>query len=83
MDGAGARSGLLGMDRAFAVLSESDGYIEAYNHYSADDVLLLPPGAGPRQGREDIYRSDMEEGLAGQLTWEVMDGNVAASGDLG
>jgi len=83
VDGAGARARLLELDRAFAALSESDGYIEAYHHYSADDVLLLPPGAGPREGREDIYQSDLEEGAGGQLTWEVMDGSVAGSGELG
>ena len=78
-----AQAALLEVDRAFAALSESDGYIEAYYRYSADDVLLLPPGALPKVGREEIYRSDSEEGLMGQLTWEPEDARVAASGDMG
>lgn len=78
-----ARAGLLEVDRAFAALSESDGYIEAYYRYSADDVLLLPPGALPKAGREEIYRSDSEEGLMGRLTWEPEDARVSASGEMG
>ena len=78
-----AREDLLEVDRAFAAHSESDGYIEAYYRYSAPDVLLLPPGAPHREGREDIYRSDLEEGLLGQLTWAPTDGRVALSGDMG
>ena len=81
--GEWGRAGLLEVDRAFAALSESDGYIEAYYRYSADDVLLLPPGALPRAGREDTYRSDSVEGLLGHLTWEPKDSRVAASGDMG
>ena len=79
----GAPAALLEVDRAFAALSESDGYIEAYYRYSADDVLLLPPGALPMTGREDIYRSDSEEGLMGRLSWEPEDARVATSGDMG
>lgn len=83
VDAEGARAALLEVDRAFAALSESDGYIEAYYRYSTDDVLLLPPGALPKAGREEIYRSDSEEGLAGHLSWEPADARVAASGDMG
>jgi len=34
VDAEGARAALLEVDRAFAALSESDGYIEAYYRYS-------------------------------------------------
>jgi ketosteroid isomerase-like protein len=83
LDMEGARTALLEVDRTFSALSESDGYIEAYYRYSADDVLLLPPGALPKAGREEIYRSDSEEGLMGRLSWEPEDARVASSGELG
>ena len=74
---------LLQADRDFGALSETEGYIEAYYRFSAEEVLLLPPGTEPRSGREDIYRDDSLEGLLGNLAWEPEDGSVALSGDLG
>ena len=82
-DMSGERAALLEVDREFADLSESVGYIEAYYRYSADEILLLPPGIEPMSGREDIYREDSERGLQGQLTWKHQDGRVASSGELG
>ena len=83
VDTVAERVALLEVDRAFAALSDSVGYIEAYYRFSADQVLLLPPNQHPIRGREEIYRSDLERGLQGHLTWESQDGGVASSGEMG
>ena len=83
IDMRGEMNALLQADRDFAALSVTEGYIEAFYRSSAEEVLLLPPGAGPRSGREDIYKEDSVEGLLGNLDWEPEGGSVALSGDLG
>ena len=83
VDLAVEKAALLEHDREFEAFTASDGYIESYRRYSAEDLLLLPPGGQPRSGRERIYREDSEEGLLGHLEGFPEDGSVAASGDLG
>ena len=75
--------GLLQADREFAALSAREGYVEAYRRFSAEEVLLLPPGSEPRRGRDQIYREDLEDGVLGDLGWKPEDGYVAGAGDLG
>ena len=82
-DMRGEEAALLQVDREFSALTATEGYIEAYYRYSADQVLLLPPGTQPRRGREVIYREDSEEGLLGHLQGFPEDGSVSSSGDLG
>lgn len=83
VDPAAEKAALLEHDREFEAFTASDGYIEAYHRYSAEDVLLLPPSGQPRSGRERIYQEDSDVGLMGQLEGFTEDGSVSASGDLG
>ena len=83
VDLAAERDALLQVDRDFAAMSEAQGAVAAYYHFSAENVILLPPGREVREGREVIYQEDSAEGFPGQLTWIPEDADVSGSGDLG
>jgi ketosteroid isomerase-like protein len=78
-----AKTELLQVAQQFNKENYETGYIEGYNKYMAEDVLILPPGAQPIAGREKYYASMKAEGLQGQLEGEVLDAKVSASGDMG
>ncbi|NIM12500.1 MAG: DUF4440 domain-containing protein [Candidatus Aminicenantes bacterium] len=59
------------------------GYIEGYNKYMAEDVLILQPGEQPIAGREKYYARMKAEGLLGKLEGDVQGAEVSAAADMG
>ena len=77
-----AKAEMMDADREFAQYSVDHGAAEAFKKYLVEDALQLPHGAEPVMGRENI-----SQGLASaaglELHWQPVDGEVAASGDMG
>ncbi len=80
-----ARQALLEQDQLFAEAVQIDGVAEAYRQFLAADAVQLPDGGPAIGGREEIY-SELRAVTAGMdftLSWEPLDAEVAASGELG
>jgi hypothetical protein len=66
-----AKAELLQVAQQFNKENSEIGYIEGYNKYMAEDVLILQPGSQPVMGRENYYTQMKVEGLLGQLEGDV------------
>jgi ketosteroid isomerase-like protein len=80
-----ATAELLEQDMRFAEMAETQGVAEAYRRFMAEDAIQLPDGGLAIGGREAIY-ADMVSATQGAeftLTWEPLEAQVAASGELG
>jgi ketosteroid isomerase-like protein len=79
------RENLLQQDLRFAEAAYTEGVAEAYRRFMAKDAIQLPDGGLAIGGRDEIY-ADMlaiTDGVDFSLTWEPLEVEVAASGDLG
>ncbi len=79
------RESLLQQDLRFADVAYEEGVAEAYRRFMAEDAIQLPDGGLAIGGRDAIY-ADMlaiTDGVEFSLTWEPLEVEVAASGDLG
>ena len=72
---------LLEKDQAFARAVATQGKLQAINAFLTADVRILRSGGQPRTGI-DAARAAAAD-LPGRLTWRVLGGDVARSGDLG
>lgn len=79
------RENLLQQDLRFAEVAYTEGVAEAYRRFMAEDAIQLPDGGLAIGGRDAIYKelSAITEGVDFSLTWEPLEVEVAASGDLG
>ncbi|MCP4002475.1 MAG: DUF4440 domain-containing protein [Gammaproteobacteria bacterium] len=79
------RENLLQQDIRFAEVAYKEGVAEAYRRFMAKDAIQLPDGGLAIGGRDAIYDelSAITEGSDFSLTWEPLEVEVAASGDLG
>jgi ketosteroid isomerase-like protein len=79
------RQMLLAHDLRFAAAVQESGVASAYRQFMAADAIQLPDGGSPIAGREEIYQElqDITEGLDFYLSWEPLEAQVAASGELG
>jgi len=78
-----AKAELLQVAQQFNKENSEIGYIEGYNKYMAEDVLILQPGSQPVMGREKYCAQMKVEGLLGQLEGDVQGVEVSAAGDMG
>jgi ketosteroid isomerase-like protein len=78
-----AKAELFQVAQQFNKENSEIGYIEGYNKYMAEDVLILPPGAQPVIGRDNYYAQMKAEGLLGHLEGEAQGVEVSTSGDIG
>jgi ketosteroid isomerase-like protein len=79
------RENLLQQDLRFAEAAYTEGVAEAYRRFMAEDAIQLPDGGLAIGGREEIY-ADMlalTDGADFSLSWEPLEVEVAASGELG
>jgi ketosteroid isomerase-like protein len=79
------RENLLQQDLRFAEAAYTEGVAEAYRRFMAEDAIQLPDGGQAIGGRDEIY-ADMRaltDGADFSLTWEPLEVEVAASGELG
>lgn len=75
---------LLAADRDFSAMSEKAGMNAAFYAFSHDDAVVLHDGRAPLKGKEllkETYWSEADTGII--LTWEPVDADIAASGELG
>ena len=79
------RQNLLQQDLRFAEAAYKDGVARAYRRFMAEDAIQLPDGGLAIGGRDEIYAelSAITADSAFSLTWEPLEVEVAASGDLG
>ena len=79
------RENLRQQDLRFAEGAYTEGVAEAYRRFMAEDAIQLPDGGLAIGGRDAIYKelSAITEGVDFSLTWEPLEVEVAASGDLG
>jgi len=79
------RATLFEADLAFAALAVDAGIEAAYEAYLAADAVQLPDGGEARQGKAAIMVNVAEAAADSEFTlsWEPLDGRVAAGGDLG
>ena len=79
------RENLLQQDLRFAEVAYTEGIAEAYRRFMAADAIQLPDGGLAIGGRDEIYAelSEITAGTDFSLTWEPLEVEVAASGDLG
>ncbi len=72
---------LLERDRAFAAATAVQGKLQALNAFMTGDVRLLRNGQQPTAGIEAARSHAVER--TGAISWRVIGGDVASSGDLG
>jgi ketosteroid isomerase-like protein len=72
---------LLAKDRAFASAVTTQGKLQAINAFFTADVRVLRNGGQPRTGIDAARAAAADR--PGKLTWQVLGGDVAQSGDLG
>ncbi len=72
---------LMETDREFSKTSLKIGAAEAFNMYAAEGAIMLTAGRQPIYGKKAVKKIMM--GIESILRWEPVDGQVAASGDLG
>jgi ketosteroid isomerase-like protein len=70
-------------DRDFAQMSLEKGMAEAFNHYLAEDAILIRASGEPLVGREIIFNAMKASNGHIILTWEPQKAGVAESGDMG
>ncbi|MBT8422293.1 MAG: DUF4440 domain-containing protein, partial [Gammaproteobacteria bacterium] len=80
-----SRDSLLQTDRDFAASALTEGVVAAYDKYLAADAVQLPDGALPLDGKEAIMANVLGAVADNEfsLSWEPVNAEVAASGDLG
>ena len=75
---------LLAADRDFSAMSEKEGMNAAFYAFAHDDAVVLHDGRAPLKGKEllkETYWSQADTSIV--LTWEPVDADIAASGELG
>lgn len=79
------RQNLLQQDQRFAEVAYTEGVAEAYRRFMAADAIQLPDGGLAIGGRDAIYEDLLAqtEGAEFSLSWEPLEVEIAASGDLG
>jgi ketosteroid isomerase-like protein len=79
------RENLLQQDLRFAEAAYTEGVAEAYRRFMAEDAIQLPDGGFAIGGRDEIYAEllAITDGVEFSLTWEPLEVEVAASGELG
>jgi ketosteroid isomerase-like protein len=79
------RQNLLQQDQRFAEVAYTEGVAEAYRRFMAEDAIQLPDGGQAIGGRDAIYDDLLmqTEGAEFSLSWEPLEVEIAASGDLG
>jgi ketosteroid isomerase-like protein len=80
-----ARESLLRQDQRFAKVAYEEGIAEAYRRFMAEDSVQLPDGGLAIGGRDAIYKQMLAqtENTDFAISWEVLEVDVAASGELG
>jgi ketosteroid isomerase-like protein len=80
-----ARESLLRQDQRFAKVAYEEGIAEAYRRFMAEDAIQLPDGGLAIGGRDTIYQEmlSLTENTEFAISWEVLEVDVAASGELG
>ena len=81
VDVAAARNDLLDEDRAYAQASSKDGLVKAFNAYASPEARLYRNGSLPFHNRETSAAALAS--TKGQVSWSLIAGDVARSGDLG
>lgn len=80
-----ARESLLLQDMRFSQVAYEEGIVEAYRRFMAEDAIQLPDGGQAIGGRDAIYEemNALTEGMDFAISWEPLEVEVAASGELG
>lgn len=77
-------SELFEADRKFSAMSVEKGYPEAFIEFAHPDAVILRPNSMPVKGRNAISALYEKADTTGvHFTWELLAGDIAASGDLG
>lgn len=78
------KNSLLDTDRMFAETARSEGTVEAFHQYLAEDALLLIAGGPVVRGNQTIYERMMRnDNPSVTLDWEPIEADVSADGGLG
>ena len=79
------RENLLQQDLRFADAAYTEGVAEAFRRFMAADAIQLPDGGSAIGGSDEIYAEmlALTDGADFSLTWEPLEVEVAASGELG
>ena len=72
---------LLSKDRAFATAVATQGKLQAINAFFTADVRIMRNGVQPRTGIDAARAAAADR--PGKLSWRVLGGDVAQSGDFG
>jgi ketosteroid isomerase-like protein len=85
VDIVAAQESLLRQDLRFAEVAYEEGIAEAYRRFMAEDAVQLPDGGLAIAGRDVIYEEllALSEGVDFVISWEPVEVDVAASGELG
>jgi ketosteroid isomerase-like protein len=79
---AAALAELLDADRAFAAMAQADGVAAAFNHYAAEDALIVTSGE-VANGRAGVAARFQRWPEGARLEWTPETGRVSARGDMG
>jgi ketosteroid isomerase-like protein len=75
---------LLKTDRCFSDYSVKQGYARAFLKFAAADAVILRDGSSPVKGLHELGKTfDTLAQPQIILSWEPLDGKIAASSDLG
>ena len=85
VDLVAARESLLRQDLRFSEVASEAGIAEAYRRFMAEDAIQLPDGGLAIEGRDEIYKDllALSAGIDFVISWEPIEVDVAASGELG
>jgi ketosteroid isomerase-like protein len=74
---------IMQIDRAFNDMAQTEGVAVAFEHYSADSVILFRNAITPIVGKGDLIVSFVNFPPEASLIWKPYFADMAASGDLG
>lgn len=77
------RAELIRTDRDFSSYSQVNGPANAFREFLMEDALMLPAGALPVYGRENIYSMIKANGRNYSLIWEPRGCEISSAADMG
>ena len=70
-------------DILFSDRSQEVGMNQAFFEFTDEEAVLLRPNSYPIVGKQEVEKAMSSDDSDFELSWQPLDGDVAASGDLG
>jgi len=74
---------IMNEDKLFCEYVLKEGFFNAFKKFGADDIVKLGEGQNPSIGMDELVKTFDEKSGTKNLSWYPVNGDVAASGELG